>query len=465
VKPVILLPDGVGVRNLVLGPFLSVLSRQAGGLILHPIPERNLKEYSDQWNSKFQWREMSPYHETALAATLRYSLAYAQMFWADTQSMRYGRTARLRGTLSRRLMLRTARLIGRAFATPRGIGFLDRWHCREVARVPQVAAYRKLFKEVQATVLFCSHQRPLEILPAVLAARALGVPTACFIFSWDNLTSKGRIAAPFDHYLVWSELMRRELLKYYPDVAPHRVHIVGTPQFDPYADQALLWSREEFFLRVGANPARPLICYSGGDTGTAPEDHLHVDIFMGLVRSGRIKRQPQALVRPAPVDDGSRYEGVRKKYPELIFAQPAWLHTEPGNWARCIPKAEDVQFLANLTQHADVNLNLASTMTLDFAIHDRPVVNVAFDVSDPPPDGRPPLWEYYYRFEHYRPVVEIGAARFARSADELAEHINSYLENPALDREARQRFVALEVGVPVGEASARIVETLKQISN
>src|SRR5205085_10471385 len=133
------------------------------------------------------------------------------------------------------------------------------------------------------------------------------------------------------------------------------------------------------------DPARPLICYSGGDTGTCPEDHLHADILIGLVRAGRICREAQVLVRPAPVDDGSRYRALREKFPEMIFAQPAWSHTDPGNWGRCIPKREDVQFLANLTRHADVNVNLASTMTLDFAIHDRPVVNVAFDVSDPPP--------------------------------------------------------------------------------
>ena len=48
-----------------------------------------------------------------------------------------------------------------------------------------------------------------------------------------------------------------------------------------------------------------------------------------------------------------------------------------------------MQFLANLTHHADLNVNLASTMTLDFAIHDKPVVNVAFDPLPPPPLGVP----------------------------------------------------------------------------
>ena len=39
---------------------------------------------------------------------------------------------------------------------------------------------------------------------------------------------------------------------------------------------------------------------------------------------------------------------------------------------------------ASATHHADLNINLGSTMTLDFGLHDRPVVNVAFDVADPP---------------------------------------------------------------------------------
>ena len=74
------------------------------------------------------------------------------------------------------------------------------------------------FRDWKPEVLLCSHHRPTNVIAPVLAARDLGIPTATLIFSWDNLTSKGRIVAPFDHYLVWSELMRSELLRFYPDV-------------------------------------------------------------------------------------------------------------------------------------------------------------------------------------------------------------------------------------------------------
>jgi len=122
-----------------------------------------------------------------------------------------------------------------------------------------------------------------------------------------------------------------------------------------------------------------------------------------------------------------------------------------------------VQFLANLTHHVDVNVNLGSTMTLDFGLHDKPVVNVAFDCSDPPVFGMP-VWDYYYNYEHLRPIVELGTSRIARTREQLADHVNAYLENPALDREGRRRLAEMQVAIPPGESSRSIVNVLEQLS-
>lgn len=462
-RPLLLIPDGVGVRNFLLGTFLRKLSAQGQAQVLHVVPEEQLATYRKGLGGDARWDSLIPYRESKLSFTLRYSLSYAQMYWADTQAMRYVRNSPLRGGWRTRSVMKAARLIGRAAATPNGIRKLEHWHCAAVSRLPEVEHYRRLFKETEPSLLFCSHQRPPLILPAVMAARSLGIPTATFIFSWDNLTSKGRIAAPFDHYLVWSDHMKEELLRYYPDVTAKRVHVVGTPQFDPYADASLIWSREEFFSRIKADPSRPLICYTGGDTGISPEDQGRVRILMDLVRNGRIKGDAQVLLRPAPVDGGTRYEELRRDYPELIYASPQWTHGGGDTWRGTMPTSEDIQFLTNLTRHADINVNQASTITLDFAIHDKPIVNIAFDIADPPVFGTP-LWDFFYQWEHYRPVVDLKAARFAQSPDELAEHINAYLDNPALDRDGRRRLVALEIGHPVGQSVSRTLRVLEQIA-
>jgi len=353
--------------------------------------------------------------------------------------------------------------MGRLAHTPAHIQFLDKWHCAAVAGQESVAYYRRLFRDSRPDVLFCSHQRPPIVLPAVLAAREAGIPTATFIFSWDNLTSKGRIAAPFDHYFVWSDLMQTELLRYYPGVSPDRVHVVGTPQFDPYTDPSLIWSRQDFCRRIGADPSRPIICYSGGDTGNCPEDQAHVRILLSQIRDGVIAGRPQVLLRPSPVDDGSRYESVRRDFPELIYAPPAWIHTDPGNWAQVFPEPSDIQFLANVTHHADLNVNFGSTMTLDFSAHDKPVINPTFDVRTPPVFGIS-LYEFCTQFEHYQPVEALGAARLAKSADEMAAFVNAYLADPSLDREGRRRLVGMQAGRSIEGSIERIVEALHRIA-
>jgi hypothetical protein len=169
------------------------------------------------------------------------------------------------------------------------------------------------------------------------------------------------------------------------------------------------------------------------------------------------------LVRPAPVDAGTRYDAVRRDYPELIYAPPRWVQAVAGAWGQSFPLQDDVQLIANLTRHVDLNVNLGSTMTLDFAIRDRPVVNVAFDVNSPPPFGVS-LWDHHYQFEHYQPVIELGAARFPRNAPALAADVTAYLADPSLDAHGRRALVDLQVGRPVGQSSSCIADTLQRLA-
>jgi hypothetical protein len=459
----LVVPDGPGIRNFVLGPFLPEACRDAEICVLHPVPGDLLDRYRTPATAGVRWEPLLPPRDSALSFTLRNTLGYAQMYWADTGAMRFNRRARIGGSWRTRTAARIARASGWAAASPKAMRALDDWHNQVVSRAPETGHYRRLLEEVAPSILFCSNQRAPVVAPVVAAAKQLGIPTATFIFSWDNVTSKGRIVAPFDHYLVWSAHMQQELLQFYPHINPRCTHVVGTPQFDPYADAALIWQRQEFMRQIGGDPARPVIAYSGGDPTLYTAEYEYVRLLMQLVREGRIQHEPQVVLRPSPADDGRQYEGVRREFPELLYAPPAWAHTRPGEWSRILPLPEDIQMLANLTRHADVNINLNSTMTLDFAIHDRPVVNIAFDVISPPPFGLP-LWDFFYQFDHYHPVINFSAARIPRTPDQLVDALNAYLTNPALDRAGRRQFVDLEVGVPTGQSSRTLLNALASIA-
>lgn len=455
----LIVPDGSGIRNFVRDPFLEAWGGRC--TVLHPpMDDAAWTTAVGELRSPPAQEEMSPLPDTPATFFLRHSLAYAHTHVADTVAMRYTRRRHLGGSWRTIAANRAARVVGKLAASQFGVGLLERLHHSSVERLETTADYRRTFERIRPDVVFAVCQKTPSILPAVLAARQLQIPTAGFIRSWDNISSKGRLAAPFDDYFVWSDHMRQELIGLYPNVSPDRCHVVGSPQFDPYGEAEHLLTKEEFFASIGADPSRPLICYSGGDDLTSPEDQDIVRILMEQVRDGRISSNVQVLVRPSPVDDGTRYERVRADFPEMLFEQPAWLKPANGNHAGYIPLPADSVFLANLTAHADLNINVASTMTVDFGLHDKPVVNVAFDIAKKPVRGQP-LWELFYQWEHYRPVVELGAARCARSPLEMTNHVNAFLADPTLDRQGRKAFCDQLVGVPIGSASARVAKCLK----
>ena len=79
-------------------------------------------------------------------------------------------------------------------------------------------------------MVFCTNQRVSSAVAPILAAQDLGIPTATFIFSWDNLP-KGTKIVDTDYYFVWSEHMKNELTYYYPYVNENQIIVTGTPQF------------------------------------------------------------------------------------------------------------------------------------------------------------------------------------------------------------------------------------------
>lgn len=460
-RAMFVMPDGVSLRTFVLGGVLRQVCARGEVCVLHAIPEPLLPIYQQEATGA-TWIRLPPERDGVLTFALRNAVSHAHKTWAGTFASRY-RSPRRQPT-RRKGTLTLARMLGRLAASPSGIRRLSLCYEAAALRRPEVSWFRDVLRDLQPRLLFCTKQLSLSAVAPTLAARSLGIPTATFIASWDNLTSKGYMSAPFDHYLVWGDRMRLELLQYYPHISPAAVHVVGSPQFDPYGRRELLWSREEFFRRIHADPARPLICYSGGDVGTCPEDDAHVRIVMDLVRSGAIGRNPQVALRPMPVDDGRRFETVRRDYPELIVLEPEWARSTSGRWTGVMPLPADVSMLANLAHHASLNINVASTMTLDFAVNDRPVVNVAFDVASPPPHGRP-LWHHFYQYDHYRPVTDLRAARIACSPEQLAEHVNAYLADPTLDRDGRRRLVNMQLRGPCGRAAERIADVLERIGS
>jgi CDP-glycerol glycerophosphotransferase (TagB/SpsB family) len=110
-----------------------------------------------------------------------------------------------------------------------------------------------------------------------------------------------------------------------------------------------------------------------------------------------------------------------------------------------------------MMSHADVFVTVYSTMVVEAAIHDRPIVSLCLDSPhgwNTPRKYSLPLtriggWPTHERFRR------AGAGRVALTEEQARQAINAYLADPSLEREARRAFVAQEVTFTDGSAGKR----------
>ena len=135
----------------------------------------------------------------------------------------------------------------------------------------------------------------------VRAARRLGIPTAGWVYSWDNLTSKGAIHEPPDRLMVWNDAQRREATELHA-IPADRVVVTGAQAFDHWFDWEPSTSREQFAARAGLRPDRPFVLYLGSSGGGLGLEAPFVSRWIAAMRSSQRPRLQDAsvLVRPHP---------------------------------------------------------------------------------------------------------------------------------------------------------------------
>jgi hypothetical protein len=313
-----------------------------------------------------------------------------------------------------------------------------------------------LFNTLKPDLVFnCSHIHGWAGELEVKIAHRLGIPTAGFIFSWDNLTSRSRIFVPYDYYFVWHEGMRQQLLSIYPRTQPDCVFITGTPQFDFLFKPEFWLTREELCRQIGADPQRPFVLYTTGITKHFPEEHRTVALVAELLQKMDISPRPQLVVRTYVKGTSLEMKALAEQnLPGVIFPPVHW----EEKWFT--PMVEDLSIYTGLMRYTSLGINAASTVSLELMMHDKPVLNLGFD----PPGSKIPhhlRWSRHIDFDHYRPVAESGAVMVARSEDEVEKMLRKGLTEPKANSEKRYSFIKNMFGDTLdGNSGRRVAEQL-----
>lgn len=455
----VILPRGEAIRNLV---YTGALDRIGESVDLAVLAVRPNETIWDLLRGRYKRLiELEARAEPWIVRSIReqLDLVHGRHLWSKGAQARWEWRDREATTVGQWLKRNGRKLLGWPFVNQRGLDLLTALEGVASRRLGGIAPWVELYRELKPDLVFNgSHVHSRVALPALHAARELGIPTATFIFSWDNLTSQGRIYPPFDHYLVWNDGLRRELLALYPGIRSGQVHVTGTPQFDFHFRPEFEESRAEFCARVGADPARPIVLYSTGMANHVLGEPWVIEKTADLLREMTDLGPPQLLVRILPKGPQEIFDRLKRERPDILIPEVAW----EANWLT--PTLADARELSNTLRHTAVGLNIASTISLELCMFDRPVINVAFL----PPDLDPAVsfdYRRYYEFEHYRPVVASGAIELARSEEELARMIRRAITAPGTRQTERAALLDGFFGKTLdGRSGDRLADRLIDIT-
>jgi hypothetical protein len=296
----------------------------------------------------------------------------------------------------------------------------------------------RLFDRCQPALLVTSSPGLIfSEVPMLRTAVRRGVRSMAVDPSWDNFTNKLLPVRRVDRLIVWNDLMKQQAIELH-GFAPDQVRVAGAPQWDLYFKQGPVTSREAFFRRIGADPSRRLITLTTTPRELYPHHDHVLRVLVRAMRDGAWRQDVQVLVRLHPRDEIHSYDEFRSM-PGVIIEKPFRSTVKAGDGLAVDITVENQQHLADTMRHSDVVVNVASTIAIEAAIFDTPVVNISFDgeqLSDWTRSAR-----RYYQFTHYVNITRHNAVRVAESPEQLVELVRGYLDDPSLDREGRGKVV------------------------
>jgi hypothetical protein len=324
--------------------------------------------------------------------------------------------------------------------------------------------YQKCKEEIsqlKPDYIFCTHQRATKATVPLLAAIDIGIKTGTFIYSWDNLP-KATLFVEANHYYVWSNYMKDELLKYHSDhVKPNDVYVSGTPQFESYFDERIKISRLEFANQYNLPLDKKWVCFSGDDITTSPYDQVYLYDFCYAVKKWNENTENDKIhvvFRPCPVDFSERYDEVLEKFKGIItLIRPEWSTLNPTfGWNKIIPQKSDISLLVNTVLHCEFVVNLGSTMAFDFSIYNKPAIYLNYSpVNDK-------IWSVsnIYKFIHFKSMKNLKPVIWADDKNKFNEYIKLALYNKESYVNDCQLWHKIICAQPYDKSSFRIIETI-----
>ena len=234
-------------------------------------------------------------------------------------------------------------------------------------------------------------------------------------------------------------------------------------QFDIHSDISSLLDRRSFINLINGDVDKKILLYATGTAQLSDSEPEIVKMIYSMIKNNEFDNPCQLLLRVHPRRNLSDFQDILNE-PDVILQTPGRQSDEFQDsgyiWEST---SNDSIVLSNTLNHADVMINVASTITIESCIFNTPVVNIGFDAGLKLDFNRSVV--RHFQYSHYLDIINSGGVKIAKSQDDLFNFINRYLNNPDSESEGRKKIVDNQCYYNDGKSSDRLLRYIIDFTN
>lgn len=462
-RVLILIPDGVGLRNFLNSDFLKIAKQN--GLKISIWTDSDFFQFFD-----------NDIHKISLSRNRELSFLsnFFRIIWSKAMIQNQARIFNNRDYLlyiftsrKSKLAQRILDLVETCILKLLRFEYLIKLTRHFYLILSKKSRYyqfcKKQLEDLKPDFVFCVIQRSSKAIAPMLAAKALHIKNSCFIYSWDNLP-KATVFVDSENYFVWSEQMKNDFDKYYTKIIGKRnLHITGTPQFETYFSNDVIIEKSNFAELFNLPLENKWICFSGDDISTSPFDQLYLgDLCKAVLKWNDCQSDKIHIIfRPCPVDLSNRYDYLLQEYGSILTKiKPDWTFIgSVESWDRIVPNKFDNNLLVSIVTHCDCVVNLGSTMAFDFAVLNKPTIYLNYNFEGIS------SWDVHniYKFIHFQTINNLKPVIWANDNNSWQLYLEKSLydyNQILIDCQSWHKQIAC---YPLNKTNERIIQSIFKI--
>lgn len=334
---------------------------------------------------------------------------------------------------------------------PKG-NYFEILECIDIYITKNTSLQKKILDLEISAVLFTHSNTFMEEL-VYRNISNINVKKFYMVLSWDHLSSKTILHKNYDKILAWNKVTKKELLTTYKWFNSNQIAILGIPQYDSFYEKQII-NYKQWCNIYDLISNKKTILFSTMPQIRHNQQHKVIYQICEIINSSKELKNFQILIKCHPWDNYEGYSEIVEEYEFVSIRRTNLLKDAQIN--KWNPVNNEIQESRDCLYFCSININIFSTVTIEAAIYDKPIVHIGYYPGETEKDRIP--CEEYYNWEHFKAIMDLQASILVKNKSELAKALIKYANTPDYLQHERKHLVNTYLGTEIGASKTKFVE-------